>query len=477
MPMSERTFGVEIECISPVSQREVHAALTAGGIKCYWHGVDYGNDFNIHESWMIKEDGSIRESDGCPYLMEIITRVLKGDEGLEEIRKACKILRDLGVTVNKTCGLHVHQGASDFSAKDLINLVTRYGRNEQKIDSWIMSGRRGNQNHFCARVGSMVGWFNQPGRTAASLENLVSGVSNNFHTKYWAVNPLAFLYHGTIEFRQHGGTVDGEKICNWVRFLNAFMESSKGKMEETSIFEPEEYTEMETQMIRNPAFDTAYQEYALVARIHHAWAARREDFEVNQRARQREFELANPRASGSVNIPSYVGRNSMARKYVKLAEILNGRDRNRPLSATLIAQEIGIGENSVGSYISNFRNRYGCQVGNSYGRGYYSDNLSQDFSLMVSQQERFEFLSNSPAQPQFVPEVFSEPEPPTSTYPTVDRYLQQEVGVTRIRQRLVGTTTALVHNPELNIFTGVDPGVKGYFQERATELDNGSSRY
>jgi hypothetical protein len=44
--------------------------------------------------------------------------------------------------------------------------------------------------------------------------------------RYFKVNLQALRVHGTVEFRQHSGTVDGTKVENWVRFLLGFVERS-----------------------------------------------------------------------------------------------------------------------------------------------------------------------------------------------------------------------------------------------------------
>jgi len=45
--------------------------------------------------------------------------------------------------------------------------------------------------------------------------------------KYCAVNPRNYSRLGTIEFRQHSGTLCPKKIKNWVNFLIAFVEASR----------------------------------------------------------------------------------------------------------------------------------------------------------------------------------------------------------------------------------------------------------
>lgn len=44
--------------------------------------------------------------------------------------------------------------------------------------------------------------------------------------RYFKVNAMAYNTHKTIEFRQHNGTTNFEKIRNWVEFLSCFLQYS-----------------------------------------------------------------------------------------------------------------------------------------------------------------------------------------------------------------------------------------------------------
>ena len=56
--------------------------------------------------------------------------------------------------------------------------------------------------------------------------------------RYFKVNAVAYSRHRTIEFRQHSGTTDYEKISHWVMFLAKLVEYSfKSECEECSTIE------------------------------------------------------------------------------------------------------------------------------------------------------------------------------------------------------------------------------------------------
>lgn len=43
------------------------------------------------------------------------------------------------------------------------------------------------------------------------------------NTRYFKVNPQSYSRHKTIEFRQHAGSINYDKISNWVLFLNGLV--------------------------------------------------------------------------------------------------------------------------------------------------------------------------------------------------------------------------------------------------------------
>jgi len=112
--------------------------------------------------------------------------------------KLCKELSKIDAYVNKTCGLHVH-----LDMRDLLNegkrTTTRVHNLVQCLpflSSLVPESRR--SNSFC-----------KLGKTDR----------NSSDRRYYAINTESMKKHKTIEVRLHSGTVEFEKITNWVKLL------------------------------------------------------------------------------------------------------------------------------------------------------------------------------------------------------------------------------------------------------------------
>lgn len=218
-----RKFGLELEFFN-ISEGRVQTVLQNAGIDC-WRS--YYDDSGT--GWKITDDGSIVGD----YSVELVSPILSGIDGLKEVAKVVQLLADAGAKVNKSCGLHVHVDANDLSAKVLFNVYRRYALHEIQIDTWMVKSRRANNNDYCLST------LNILDRTAVETENLspqeaaemmeerYSASGHYFGGRYNKVNLCAYLRHGTIEFRHHGGTVNVEKVLSWIMFCVNFVETSK----------------------------------------------------------------------------------------------------------------------------------------------------------------------------------------------------------------------------------------------------------
>ena len=283
---SNRKFGVEIE-FKGLDRTDAERSLRNAGINVQIEG--YNHDTCSH--WKIVSDGSVNGG------WELVSPPLSGNAGIDEVRKAATAMVEAGAFVDRQCGLHVHVDANDLSAATIVNLTKRYATHENEINKLIPSFR-----HACewargmGEVSTMVSDYLRSNPSATSRQVCERARAYN---RYYKLNLQAYLRHGTVEFRQHSGTVDGTKIANWIVFCVTFVEDSK----------------------------VTVQTVAPVAPVQTAPAS-------TERA------------------------NAIARKFSKMLELFQSRGAYGTVSAQTIATELEISEASVPSYVSMFRDRY-----------------------------------------------------------------------------------------------------------------------
>lgn len=218
--MPDLTFGVEIECFLPKNKTRqaladhLTAAGTATATQFYGH--------HRCESWKIVTDGSLGDYDrGC----ELVSPVLSGVEGFAAVRVACDALVSFGCTVKRTCGLHVHVGVPTTEVGFFKKLIGLYAQYEPVIDTLVSPSRR--DNSYCRSVGS-----NPRVNGARTLETLRAAYG---HNRYRKLNLEAYWRHGTVEFRQHQGTVEGEKVVYWASFCIKMVAAACGGGDSTKL--------------------------------------------------------------------------------------------------------------------------------------------------------------------------------------------------------------------------------------------------
>ena len=208
------TFGVEIECYN-VEREEIAQRLREAGVPCYVEGYNH-RDYRDH--FKVVTDASLSGVNTA----EVVSPILKGKKGMQTLEKVCKVLNDINAKVNKSCGLHVHFGLDKIDFTTYRNIFINYAKLESVIDSFMPQSRR--NNTYCKTFrayGNNIYEMLQYANSKDDVANIFSG------DRYFKVNPVAYRRHNTIEFRQHSGTTDFEKMSNWIEFLKALIEFSK----------------------------------------------------------------------------------------------------------------------------------------------------------------------------------------------------------------------------------------------------------
>lgn len=197
-------FGIEIEFYGlGNSPSDVAASLQRAGMENV-RGERYNHTTKRH--WKVVTDRSVY--DGC----ELVSPPLKFNQNnLELVKQVFGYLNANNCYVNQSCGMHVHVDAGfveDYPVaireKFFEFLLTCFQKHESKFDSFVKDNRRLSNNHFCY---SMIGTDYRSVRS----------------DRFRKLNFAAYARHGTIEFRQFQGTMNGDAAVAWITLCVTFL--------------------------------------------------------------------------------------------------------------------------------------------------------------------------------------------------------------------------------------------------------------
>lgn len=231
-----RTWGVEIEFknSSNVDIQKVIREINAGGVMCAQEGYNHHDQYGY---WKKVTDSSVSADNGG-LGHELVSPPLKGEEGFRQLKVVCSVLNANGVKIDKTCGLHVHQDAHDLTIENFRKIFGIYLKFEGTFDSMMPESRRLSNNTYCDSIRRESRYGNSADITDKAqiqkMLDLIKGcasiqqISNLYsRDRYHKLNIESYVRHGTIEFRQHSGTIDYDKIFNWIVITNIIVEKSK----------------------------------------------------------------------------------------------------------------------------------------------------------------------------------------------------------------------------------------------------------
>lgn len=203
------TFGVELE-IANTNRRDVETHLAANGVTYAYEGYNH----TTRRHYKFVRDSSLNGDNP----IECVSPVLKSSAGFKSLKATCKALNDAGCSVNRTCGFHVHIGAESLTEEQYCSVFVNYMHLENVIDTFMAPSRRANASRWCH---TLRGKNIQRVYTRDYLNRALS------YDRYFKVNPCSYDRHKTIEFRQHAGTLNYEKIEMWVKFVAKLVDWSK----------------------------------------------------------------------------------------------------------------------------------------------------------------------------------------------------------------------------------------------------------
>lgn len=155
--------------------------------------------------------------------MELVSPILLGYKGIQQAYKMLEALKGLDCNVDETCGMHIHLDGESLSYPATKNLAALYIKYEATIDSILPASRRQNCNckSMCSeRWGSRGRDNSRLERLARRFDEVSSArvleeLAAIWRDRFIKLNFEAMADHGTVEFRQHGGTLNFEKTLHW----------------------------------------------------------------------------------------------------------------------------------------------------------------------------------------------------------------------------------------------------------------------
>lgn len=226
---SGRRFGMEIEVMG-INVNQARDALVAAGFDAYVQPYIGAGAHAVPQAgrWKVITDAS------CPGGAEVVTPPLSGTDAHALIRKAMKALRDAGARIERNCGLHVHHEVDDLTGDELARLVEFYSAHGRAIDALLAPSRRQRHagypcgpmaSHEVVDFGRRLRAITTTDKAAKKAAAQAQGIGGRPESRYRAINVHAFGNYGTIEFRQHQGTLNATKAIAWLRLGQAIIEA------------------------------------------------------------------------------------------------------------------------------------------------------------------------------------------------------------------------------------------------------------
>lgn len=226
-------FGLELELMITDGKRDGYTLewmaqeLTKlGPPNVVYHGYSHATT----EHWKIVTDSSVKGRNQHDLCLELVSPVLLGNEGLNQLRILMEHVRQLGIATNQTCGFHVHVDATSTPLSDLKRIAQCFVALENAFDLLVAGNhRRADQNKYCRSNRIAFGRLSNRQRWDSieqvnDVDELVD-ILNPDGDRYRKLN-LTNLANSnrpsTMEFRLHGGVEELPQAEAWVRLLLRF---------------------------------------------------------------------------------------------------------------------------------------------------------------------------------------------------------------------------------------------------------------
>jgi hypothetical protein len=213
------TYGIEIECginhDAPVRPGSYHAGNVITALPA--STVD-----GVTRNWRADRDGSLHFRNAMA--VEFVSPILRGADGLDNIRAACAQIKAWGGKTNRSCGLHVHVAFPTEDVAAMRRLTKLVGRFEDAL--YAASGTPDRRNGgYCRPIkterNKSFSWNVADKRALGSYSQ-----PHDLNDRYRILNWTNFISgrFNAVEFRVFSGSLNPAKIAAWVQICLTLVE-------------------------------------------------------------------------------------------------------------------------------------------------------------------------------------------------------------------------------------------------------------
>lgn len=242
MTFSNRKFGVEIEVVSPEGYTHPDVVWEIIKYQAKKNGLDEKifsfDGYTNTKSWGWCDDASIQKEKVYECSLEIVSPILQGIKGINEAKKVIETIKEVGCTVNKSCGLHVHVDATKDAIRHRFAVVSRYAHIQNEAYKLVAPNRK--HKNSCQRIeldyllDVQYAQYFLDDITNAETKNLYSNNKEYkesfeegkvYGTDHHDVLSLSENYP-TYEYRAHHGSLNATEVEHWIKFCTNFTDES-----------------------------------------------------------------------------------------------------------------------------------------------------------------------------------------------------------------------------------------------------------
>ena len=233
--MKTQRFGIEVEFTGMTRLNAARIIAKhfetieqyAGGVYNEYHIKDATN-----RTWKIVSDSSIVATGSSDTKCEMVSPICNYDD-IETIQEIVRKLREGGMKVNSSTGIHIHIDASTHTAQSLKNLANIMSSKENLLfEALGVNPERAER--WCKKVDEK--FLDKLNTRTKKDKNKIRKIWYNGHdeahlhysqTRYRALNLHSVWQKGTVEFRCFNSTTHAGKIKAYIQLCLAISHQAK----------------------------------------------------------------------------------------------------------------------------------------------------------------------------------------------------------------------------------------------------------